>query len=55
MVKPGTKFVEFPKNKRVTVRLTEDLYNRLAEYSTTHSQAISETVSESLELLLKKK
>jgi len=55
MAKVGRHPVEDPKSHKVTIRMSGEEYKKLMEYNETHSQTITETMSEAFELLMKKK
>ncbi len=55
MGKVGHPPVENPRNRRVTIRLTQEEYARVARYNELHDQSISETMLEALEYFFKSK
>lgn len=42
-----------PKNKNVTIRLTQDKYNEVMRFAEEHSQTVSKTLMDGFELLKK--
>lgn len=55
MAKVGRHPVEDPKSHKVTIRMSGEEYQKLMEYNKTHSQTITETMSEAFNLLIEEK
>lgn len=55
MGKVGHPIVEKPRNRKVTVRMTQEEYAKLYEYNESHDKTISETMLEAFEYFMKSK
>lgn len=55
MGKVGRPPSDNPSNKKVTVRMTDSLYEQLKKYNEATGQTMTETILEGFDLLMKEK
>ena len=55
MGKVGHPPVENPRNRKVTIRLTQEEFEKLSRYNESHGQTITETMLEAFECLMRSK
>ncbi|RHF94943.1 CopG family transcriptional regulator [Roseburia sp. AM23-20] len=53
MAKMGRPKLDVIKDKIVTIRMSDEEYQRLRDYSEKHQQTITETIKEGVDLLYK--
>ena len=53
--KVGHPIVENPRNRKVTLRMTQEEYARLDAYNKSHDQSITDTMLEAFEYFMKSK
>lgn len=52
MAKMGRPAVDSPKLKKVTIRMSDEDYQKLIEYNEKHEQTLTETMSAAFNLLM---
>lgn len=55
MSKMGRPPAKDPKTNKVTIRMTDEAYEKLVKYNEAHQQTITETMSEAFEYFMKNK
>ncbi len=55
MGKVGHPPVENPRNRKVTIRLTQEEFLKLSKYNESHGQTITDTMLEAFEYFMKSK
>ena len=55
MAKTGRPHVEFKKQHNISVRLTDEEYQKLKEYCTSHDMTISQVLLKGISLVYRKK
>lgn len=52
MAKVGRPAIDSPKLKKVTIRMSDEDYQKLIEYNEAHKQTLTETMSAAFALLM---